>query len=166
MSIPFFEKKFGWAADPPPMFGQCPKFGSFFFWWLPLAYIQLPERLGWAVFGRDRVQLMWIIKNSSPAKEGISDRTIGNGPLWLWLIQPKSVTSQPSSTDIKTLHSVTEYQNNSGSIITLYLYAIQLSEHQHTDQHSLTGKRDQGPGSTTVSAFQFSDLFLPAYCSA
>ena len=31
MSIPFFEKKFGCAADPPPMFGQCPKFGSFFF---------------------------------------------------------------------------------------------------------------------------------------
>ena len=31
MSIPFFDKRFGCAADPAPLFGQCPKFGSFFF---------------------------------------------------------------------------------------------------------------------------------------
>ena len=30
MSIPFFEKKFACATDPSLMFGQCPKFGSFF----------------------------------------------------------------------------------------------------------------------------------------
>ena len=34
MSIPFLDK--GLAEPPPPVFGQCPKFGSFFM--APLSY--------------------------------------------------------------------------------------------------------------------------------
>ena len=37
MYIPFFDKKFG-CGTAPPMFGQCPKFGSFFLW-LPLVIV-------------------------------------------------------------------------------------------------------------------------------
>ena len=46
MSIPFFEKKFGWAADPPPCLDNVQSLVVFFFWWLPLGSYKTETETG------------------------------------------------------------------------------------------------------------------------